>query len=137
MFCIQNACLTRRHFIYENSNMNFSTDAHMPPTQFFKCLAEDTRLKILLLLKSHPELCVCDITLALETSQPKVSRHLAELKKYGLVSDERRGKWIYYRLSADLPSWQAIIISTALDSNAEFIDVETALLNKHLTERCY
>ncbi|MFT4918548.1 MAG: ArsR family transcriptional regulator [Zhongshania aliphaticivorans] len=108
----------------------------MPLPQFFKCLAEDTRLKILLLLKSHAELCVCDLTLALASSQPKVSRHLAELKKHGLVSDERRGKWIYYRLNTALAPWQESVIALALSNTPDFIHVENTLLNSHLNERC-
>ncbi len=108
----------------------------MSPTQFFKCLAEDTRLKTLLLLARHPELCVCDLTLALNMSQPKVSRHLAELKKYGLVSDERRGKWIYYRLSAELQEWQTTIISQTLLKHSEFVHTENQTLAQPSDERC-
>lgn len=77
----------------------------MSPLLYFKCLADDTRLKSLLLLVAHQELCVCDLQQALDLSQPKVSRHLAELKKCGLVSDERRGRWVYYRVHPQLPSW--------------------------------
>ena len=108
----------------------------MRPTQYFKCLADDTRLKILLLLLNRTELCVCDLTLALNESQPKVSRHLAELKKYALVSDERRGKWIYYRLNAALAPWQKAVIDLALTNHPEFILAENRLLAEQLNDGC-
>ena len=108
----------------------------MRPTQYFKCLADDTRLKILLLLLSRSELCVCDLTLALDESQPKVSRHLAELKKHALVSDERRGKWIYYRLNAALAPWQQAVIDLALANHPEFIEAESRLLAEQLNDGC-
>ena len=66
--------------------------------QYFKALADVSRLRILNLLL-HGELCVCDIQYVLETSQPNVSRHLAYLKNSGLVIDRRDGYRIFYRLA--------------------------------------
>jgi ArsR family transcriptional regulator len=66
--------------------------------QYFKALADVSRLRILNLLL-HGELCVCDIQYVLETSQPNVSRHLAYLKNSGLVLDRRDGYRIFYRLA--------------------------------------
>lgn len=60
----------------------------------------------MLLLQARGELCVCDLMLALCLSQPKVSRHLAELRKQHLVIDNRRGKWIYYQINPALENWQ-------------------------------
>jgi ArsR family transcriptional regulator len=82
-----------------------SAPTPLNPSTFFKCMSDDTRLKSLLLLYLHKELCVCDLMTALNESQPKVSRHLAELRACGLVQDERRGKWVYYRLHQQLPDW--------------------------------
>lgn len=65
-------------------------------------LSDETRLRCLVLL-GQGELCVCEFTHALQLSQPKVSRHLAYLRKAGVVEDERRGRWIYYRWHRDLP----------------------------------
>lgn len=97
------------------------------PLAFFKCLSEETRLKTLLMLSVKEELCVCDFTDALQISQPKISRHLADLRKCELVQDTRRGKWVYYRLHPNLPEWaQAVISQTALN-NADYI--ENALNN--------
>ena len=63
----------------------------------FKALSDETRLRILALLHSG-ELCVCDLMAALDLPQSTVSRHLAYLRNAGLVDDERRGVWMFYRL---------------------------------------
>jgi ArsR family transcriptional regulator, arsenate/arsenite/antimonite-responsive transcriptional repressor len=64
---------------------------------FFKALADRTRLRVIHLLGGE-ELCVCSVVAALETSQPKISRHLAYLRRAGLVSARREGKWMHYRI---------------------------------------
>ena len=66
--------------------------------QYFKALADTSRLRILNLLL-HGELCVCDIQYVLEATQPNVSRHLSYLKNSGLVLDRRDGYRIFYRLA--------------------------------------
>lgn len=63
----------------------------------FKALADPTRLRLIHLLGDE-EVCVCSCVERLNTSQPKVSRHLAYLRRAGLVTTRRDGKWIYYRL---------------------------------------
>jgi ArsR family transcriptional regulator len=63
----------------------------------FKALADATRLRILGLLLTG-EVCVCDIHESLKIPQPKASRHLAYLRKSGLVETRRDGLWIHYRL---------------------------------------
>ncbi len=75
------------------------------PEQFTRALADTTRLRTLMLLESHDELCVCDLTATLALSQPKISRHLAILRETGVVLDRRAGLWIHYRLHPDLPTW--------------------------------
>src|SRR5258708_24763354 len=64
----------------------------------FKALADTTRLRILGLLLTG-EVCVCHIHESLKISQPKASRHLAYLRRSGLVTTRRDGLWIYYRLA--------------------------------------
>jgi ArsR family transcriptional regulator len=64
----------------------------------FKALSEETRLRIIKLLE-RGELCVCDITAALDMVQPKVSFHLSALKEAGLIKDRKQGKWIHYSLN--------------------------------------
>jgi ArsR family transcriptional regulator len=64
----------------------------------FKALADGTRLRILGLLLSG-EVCVCHIHESLKIPQPKASRHLAYLRRAGLVDTRREGLWIHYRLA--------------------------------------
>ncbi len=78
---------------------------NMEPTNLFAVLAHDTRLRCLMLLHSHGELCVCELTQAIGQVQPHISRHLALLREAGLVADRRDGLWIYYRLHPELPDW--------------------------------
>lgn len=66
--------------------------------QLFKALADETRLRILGLLLEG-EVCVCHIHESLRVPQPKVSRHLAYLRRAGLVETRRVGLWVYYRLA--------------------------------------
>src|ERR1700738_1206451 len=63
-----------------------------------KALADTTRLRILGLLLTG-EVCVCHIHESLRVTQPKASRHLAYLRRSGLVETRRQGLWIYYRLT--------------------------------------
>lgn len=79
----------------------------------FKALSDDTRLRLMVLLQQHGELCVCDLMQALALSQPKVSRHLARLRADGLLLAEKRGQWVYYRLQQPLPLWAGRILSEA------------------------
>jgi ArsR family transcriptional regulator len=69
--------------------------------RLFKALADDTRLRILGLLLTG-EVCVCHIHESLKIPQPKASRHLAYLRKSGLVETRREGTWVHYR-AASLP----------------------------------
>lgn len=64
----------------------------------FKALSDETRLRVIKLLEQG-ELCVCDITAALDMVQPKVSFHLSALKEAGLIKDRKQGKWIHYSLN--------------------------------------
>jgi len=93
----------------------------MNPCSFFKCLADETRLKSLLLIAKTKEACVCDLMEALDLDQPKTSRHLAQLRKCGILLDERRGKWVFYKLHPGLPQWaRDIIVNTAEHSQDYF-----------------
>ena len=64
----------------------------------FRALGDETRLRILGLLLAG-EVCVCDIHESLKIPQPKASRHLAYLRRSGLVETRREGLWIHYRLA--------------------------------------
>ena len=99
------------------------------PVQFYKCLADDTRLKSLLLICLKGELCVCDLQQALDLSQPKVSRHLAELRRCGLLLDERRGKWVYYRINPELPAWAVKVLQETAKHNTHYLHSALSLAN--------
>ncbi|ATX62670.1 transcriptional regulator [Yersinia hibernica] len=81
--------------------------------QLFKNLSDETRLGIVLLLREMGELCVCELCMALNESQPKISRHLAMLRESGLLLDRKQGKWVHYRLSPHIPAWAAQVIEQA------------------------
>ena len=78
---------------------------------FFAALAHPLRLRTLLLLAGEGELCVCELMHALDVSQPMISRHLAQLRQSGLVSDRRQGQWVYYRLHEALPDWAGRVLT--------------------------
>ena len=69
--------------------------------RIFKSVADETRLRILLLLACHDELCVCDLMAALDLPQSTVSRHLAYLKNAGWLDDRRSGIWMHYSVAAN------------------------------------
>ena len=66
-------------------------------TQTFKALSDETRLRILSLMKEG-EICVCDIAESLGMSQPNISFHLSMLREAGLIKDRKNGRWIHYSL---------------------------------------
>lgn len=94
----------------------------MNPLQFYKCLADETRLRCLLLIAREGELCVCELMAALDEIQPKISRHLAHLRKCDLLHDRRQGQWVFYRLNPNLPEWaQQVLVQTA-QANQQFLE---------------
>lgn len=80
------------------------------PVNIFKALSDETRLRILALLLAEQELCVCDITAAVKLPQSTVSRHLAYLRKSGLVNDRRCGLWMYYSIANSGTTFQRELI---------------------------
>ncbi len=69
-----------------------------------KLLADKSRLHLLSLLL-HSELCVCDLVELTNLSQPNVSQHMRKLKFGGLVSESKKGQWVYYSLRASVPGY--------------------------------
>ncbi len=97
---------------------------------FFQALANEIRLRCLVLLQTQGELCVCELTHALNLSQPMISRHLALLRDSGLVHDRRVGQWIYYQINTELPDWIKLVLHTTAEANArqtQFVDDQNAL----------
>ena len=72
--------------------------AGVDEVKILQAIAEPTRLAIVRQLASTGEVCACDFTDCCGVSQPTVSHHLKVLREAGVVSCERRGTWIYYRL---------------------------------------
>jgi ArsR family transcriptional regulator, arsenate/arsenite/antimonite-responsive transcriptional repressor len=81
----------------------------------FKALADKTRLRILALLGNN-EVCVCHIHDSLGVPQPTVSRHLAYLRKSGLVAARRDGVWMHYQVSTSLTPAIQRVIAAAVDA---------------------
>ncbi len=82
----------------------------LTPIKLFKCLADETRLRCLVLLHKEGRLCVCELTQALDMLQPKISRHLALLRQDNILLDSREGQWVYYQINPDLPAWASDIL---------------------------
>lgn len=93
----------------------------LSPPELFKCLADATRARLTLLILREGELCVCELIHALGDSQPKISRHLAQLRSGGLLVDRRQGQWIYYRLNPALPDWVHQVLTTTLQANQPWL----------------
>jgi len=104
--------------IYDNSYMPIMP---IEPIKFYKCLSDETRLNCVLLIQQEQELCVCELTEALQVSQPKISRHLAQLRECGLLKDRRNGQWVFYQINPALPKWAIDIIASTLDNNMSLI----------------
>jgi ArsR family transcriptional regulator len=83
--------------------------------QLFSALADDTRLRILALLASG-EICVCHIHGALGIPQPTASRHLAYLRRTGLVAGRPDGPWVHYRLVVPSDPALAAVLSATIEA---------------------
>ncbi|OXM43233.1 ArsR/SmtB family transcription factor [Amycolatopsis alba] len=70
----------------------------------FKAMADPVRLRLLSLIASHDggEACVCDLTDAFDLTGPTISHHLKVLRESGLITGQRRGTWVYYRVHPEV-----------------------------------
>lgn len=78
----------------------------------FKALGDPVRLRLLSLIASTTEACVCDLTDAFDLSGPTISHHLRVLRETGLVDCERRGTWVYYWVRPDTLSQLGGLLQT-------------------------
>ncbi|MCG7539232.1 metalloregulator ArsR/SmtB family transcription factor [Pseudoalteromonas sp. OF7H-1] len=102
----------------------------LTPLQFYKSLADEIRLKTLAMLTVEGELCVCELMAALEQdSQPKVSRHLAQLKKAGILCDRKQKQWVFYSINPTLPLWMKAVINATVMHQPDYIKAELVRLN--------
>ena len=80
---------------------------------FFKALADRTRLRLLNLMGTD-EVCVCFFVEVLKTNQPKISRHLAYLRRAGIVDTRRDGPWMHYRIAKPSDADTARVLTDTL-----------------------
>ncbi len=90
----------------------------------FKALSDETRLRILLLLKKDA-MCVCELTDMLNLSQPKISKHLTKLKDLGFIDSFRQGRYMVYRLSDDA------FFNAVLDQTQRELQNDEIIVNDH------
>ncbi len=82
----------------ELADKKISVQGALRKGKFFKALADTTRLRILGLL-SVREMCVCEVMVALELTQPTASHHLGIMENVGLIKKRKKGKWVLYTLA--------------------------------------
>ena len=83
----------------------------------FKAVADPMRLRLLSMIACHEggESCVCDLTDAFDVTPPSISYHLKILREAGLISADRRGTWVYYRINPDVMArMSAVLVPSAL-----------------------
>ena len=85
----------------------------VPLDQLFRALADPTRLRLINLM-SKQEICVCYFTEVIGAPQPKISRHLAYLRRAGIVAARRDGKWMHYRLTVPHDGHAASILKSTM-----------------------
>ena len=99
----------------------------------FKALADKTRLRILALLGNN-EVCVCHLHDSLGLPQPTVSRHLAYLRRAGLVDVRRDGVWMHYQVAKSLAPGVQRVIASAVDALGQ---VSTTTQDRKQFERSF
>ncbi|QQD23208.1 metalloregulator ArsR/SmtB family transcription factor [Venatoribacter cucullus] len=114
-----------RLFVLVNSKQVSEQTKPLSAVEFYKALADETRLLSLLLIEQHGELCVCDLVTALDESQPKISRHLAQLRKSGILQDRRQGQWVHYSLHPLLEPWMREVLHTTRLNNTPLLQLPT------------
>ena len=100
---------------------------------FFSALADRTRLRLLNLMRDG-EVCVCFFAEALETNNPKISRHLSYLKRASLVIGRREGKWMHYRINAPKDKKVAEVFAATMEMLKE--DKQMLIDRKVLNDVC-
>src|SRR5262249_27452750 len=104
-----------------------------PLERLFRALADLTRLRLINLI-AEQEVCVCYFVEVLDAPQPKISRHLAYLRRAEIVSARRDGKWMHYKLLMPSDPHAAAILQTTVDSLKQ--DKELQRDFQRLTRAC-
>jgi ArsR family transcriptional regulator, arsenate/arsenite/antimonite-responsive transcriptional repressor len=112
----------------------------LPLDLLFRVLADRTRLRLLNLI-ADKEICVCFFVEILGTSQPKISRHLAYLRRAGMVAARRQGRWMHYRLLTPQDAVASAILKETLshlrqmpDMRADLAKLETSCCNPNSSD---
>ena len=86
----------------------------------FKAMGDPVRLRLLSLIASHEggEACVCDLTDVFDLTGPTISHHLKVLREAGLITGERRGTWVFYRVRADALRSASQLLTLDVDTDA-------------------
>ena len=112
-----------------------------PLDLLFRALADRTRLRLLNLIADR-EICVCYFVEILRISQPKISRHLAYLRRAGIVAARRQGRWMHYRLVSPRDAVASAILSETLahlrkspEMQGDLTKLETSCCDPQLSER--
>jgi ArsR family transcriptional regulator len=98
-----------------------STDPLAVSTELLKAFSDPVRLRLVNLLSNGREVCVCHLFEALELPQPTVSRHLAYLRKRGVVVGRKEGLWVHYRLAKTTSELQRRLIECAALADPELM----------------
>ena len=110
-----------------------SKEKPVPLHQLFRALADPTRLRLINLM-SEREICVCYFIEVIGAPQPKISRHLAYLRRVGIVAARRDGKWMHYRLTIPRESYAAAILKSTMEALRQ--DREMQRDREHLNRAC-
>jgi ArsR family transcriptional regulator, arsenate/arsenite/antimonite-responsive transcriptional repressor len=90
-------------------------------SRLFKAMADPVRLRLLSLIASHEggEACVCDLTGAFDLTAPTISHHLKVLRESGLITGERRGTWVYYRVHPEVLTRLSTVLRSDMSATTE------------------
>lgn len=88
-------------------------------TQIFKCMSEDSRLRILFLIHENKEMCISDLELILDFTQAKTSRHLTYLKSNGVLNSKKVDQWVFYYVKEE--------VKDLLSQGLRFVEKDQAL----------
>ncbi|MBD1387946.1 metalloregulator ArsR/SmtB family transcription factor [Neiella sp. HB171785] len=106
-----------------NGSLDRSLDA-------IKALADANRLELTLLIADQGELCVCELVVAVQQPQAKISRNLALLRRAEILLDRRQGKWVHYQLNPSTPDWIKQMLTTIKQTETRHLNQQRQRLEQ-------